>query len=473
MARSKVGSQSMAVGIAGFALYWPTLRQFELRSLTAGYAQPEAIGVPLLMTVLVSMLVLGGVAIGARHRIELLFARRSRAAAVLACAGSLGAVLLLGAPACGVLQGPLFVVGASGLALGYLALTLAWASALLASERRRALTVVAVGYALSACSTLLELAGETWTLAFTVAAPLGSAVAWYCYGAGEPRRAVDYELTTLKTLPMLLVAMVVLFLFVGRVAVGAITPLTAQIKLVTRCIDIALAVVVMAGFLTFCHARGNGSAASWGAMLKLLWLLLALVVIAGLLLTGASWPANVGDGLVAAGFNCFELFLWVLLMRLSQEQGLSVTLAFCGVFGFCKVVPVFCGKLLAPQMARWLAAQGDGLLALLLLGLVFLLVAATFVFLAFGGSIGDPVVPVSPAPAAEPVSLDERARRWGLTPREAEVIGYVLMGFSYQKTADAMGVSLSTVQSHVKNLYRKLGVHTKDELVDWAASHTG
>lgn len=70
-----------------------------------------------------------------------------------------------------------------------------------------------------------------------------------------------------------------------------------------------------------------------------------------------------------------------------------------------------------------------------------------------------------PAPTG-PVS-EERAQLYGLTPRELEVMGCVLRGYSYQKTADEMGLSLSTVQSHAKNLYRKCGVHTKDELVEW------
>ena len=39
-------------------------------------------------------------------------------------------------------------------------------------------------------------------------------------------------------------------------------------------------------------------------------------------------------------------------------------------------------------------------------------------------------------------------------------------GRSYQKIADSLGISLGTVQGHVKSVYRKLGVHTRQEVID-------
>lgn len=462
MLRERSGPLSVIVGIAGFALYWPMLRQFELGSLLGNYAEREAAGALVLVAVLLSLLVLSAVAIGARRTIEPFFARRSPVAVTLGCAGSLGAVLLMGAPVCGILQGALVVVGAVCMALGYLALTLAWASALLAADRRQGLVVVAAGYALAAWMPLIELLGESFALGFTLLSPVGSVLAWRWYAGGSPRPEIDYSIKTIASLPLLFVGMIALFLFVGRVSVGALIPIHAQIELPIRLADAAVALLFAGAFLVQVRP---GAVVAWDTAMKSAWVFLALLVIAGLLSSGASWHVTLGEGLVAAGFNCFELFLWVLLMRVAREQGLSVTLVFCGVFSFCKVVPVFCGKLLAPQIARWLGARGDDLLTPLMLVLVFLLVAATFVFLTFGGRMGG-LAAVLPGEAS---TLDERARRYGLTPREVEVIGYVLNGYSYQKTADTMGVSLSTVQSHVKNLYRKLGVHTKDELVDWAA----
>jgi len=47
-----------------------------------------------------------------------------------------------------------------------------------------------------------------------------------------------------------------------------------------------------------------------------------------------------------------------------------------------------------------------------------------------------------------------------LTPREIEVLHHLSRGLSYAEVSTALGVSVNTVTSHVKNTYRKLDVHT-------------
>ena len=52
-----------------------------------------------------------------------------------------------------------------------------------------------------------------------------------------------------------------------------------------------------------------------------------------------------------------------------------------------------------------------------------------------------------------------------LTSREEEVVALLADGYGYDSIAANLGIGLGTVQSHVKNLYRKLGVRTKSEAV--------
>lgn len=52
-----------------------------------------------------------------------------------------------------------------------------------------------------------------------------------------------------------------------------------------------------------------------------------------------------------------------------------------------------------------------------------------------------------------------------LTPKELTVLQYLSQGHSYTETASLMGVALSTVQTHIRSLYRKLDVRSQTQAV--------
>ena len=70
-----------------------------------------------------------------------------------------------------------------------------------------------------------------------------------------------------------------------------------------------------------------------------------------------------------------------------------------------------------------------------------------------------------PAAAAKSAAAPER-----LSPREFEVLDLVSRGFTYVEVGVQMGVSASTVQTHIRNIYGKLDVHNKSEAVFEARS---
>ncbi len=55
-----------------------------------------------------------------------------------------------------------------------------------------------------------------------------------------------------------------------------------------------------------------------------------------------------------------------------------------------------------------------------------------------------------------------------LTPREAEILRALAAGGSIPEIADRLGITALTVQSHVKNILAKLGVHSRLEAVTLA-----
>lgn len=53
----------------------------------------------------------------------------------------------------------------------------------------------------------------------------------------------------------------------------------------------------------------------------------------------------------------------------------------------------------------------------------------------------------------------------GLTKREAAILDLIAQGDSYGEVAKLLSVSVGTVQTHIKNIYGKLSVHSRGEAV--------
>ncbi len=52
-----------------------------------------------------------------------------------------------------------------------------------------------------------------------------------------------------------------------------------------------------------------------------------------------------------------------------------------------------------------------------------------------------------------------------LTPREHEALDLIARGYTYGEIASLLAVSVNTVQTHIKNTYTKLSVHSRSEAV--------
>lgn len=77
-------------------------------------------------------------------------------------------------------------------------------------------------------------------------------------------------------------------------------------------------------------------------------------------------------------------------------------------------------------------------------------------------------MPVSPQIAGFLLDIDDFAASEPtieeLSPREREVAEFIARGYSYRHTADAMFVSVKTVETHMSHIFRKLGVASRHEL---------
>lgn len=97
------------------------------------------------------------------------------------------------------------------------------------------------------------------------------------------------------------------------------------------------------------------------------------------------------------------------------------------------------------------------------------------------GTPGTPGEPCSfvPAPPSNPTSSLKHADAvkcladtYGLSERERQILHYLSLGYSVNRMSELLGISDNTVGTHIRSVYKKTGLHTKQEIIDKVASET-
>lgn len=179
---------------------------------------------------------------------------------------------------------------------------------------------------------------------------------------------------------------------------------------------------------------------------------------------------HIGGFSVAAAcpIVCYALLNVLMLVILTQSaalMGLRVTV----VYGFGRagrVIGTLLGSVLfdavlgSPASA---AAHGDGLETLAVVVLCEILVALTFT-IALKKSQGRTKADGVEGEAEDPIDALGAAKR--LTNREVDVFRLLARGYTQQRIQDELGIAPSTALTHIHHVYQKLGVHSKQELID-------
>lgn len=167
-----------------------------------------------------------------------------------------------------------------------------------------------------------------------------------------------------------------------------------------------------------------------------------------------------------AACGIFDYFWWRTMGDLcpygstpSKVVGLSL---FVNVFG------VFCGGLLSRLVIETLALKSTDI-AYFSLGFVFIIMAF---FPLLNSSLGRLLTDhifflhYNALPTETKSTLiNQQINTEALTDREKEIVELVLRGFTFKVIAETLIISENTVKTHSKNIYKKLGINTKYELI--------
>ncbi len=197
-----------------------------------------------------------------------------------------------------------------------------------------------------------------------------------------------------------------------------------------------------------------------------------LVVVAGFSLmpfladSPASWLCG---ALVSAGYTVFDVFIWVVVAQASytrKSDPLKTVLVVRQIVnGACITLGAAIGALLSTFPFSPSVPYAEAIFAGYLVTVaIVLLFESEEMWVLFGER---PLPSASDASLLGDASILESAcERWGLTQREREILELLVKGRSQPWIAENLSIAESTVNTHVRHIYRKSGVNSKQELLD-------
>jgi len=170
---------------------------------------------------------------------------------------------------------------------------------------------------------------------------------------------------------------------------------------------------------------------------------------------------------VACTRLCFELMMWIAFLSIVTSRGVSLRLTISILLAL-RIVSEGLINTVVPNLIELFGMQFAEIIYRASLALFFL---ASLVFLIV--KLIEFMKKRSPGVINENYDADHFARycetitnEYGLSDRESEILGFIARGYSSRWIADTLFISISTVQSHTKRIYRKLNIHSKQSLIE-------
>ncbi len=461
MAAVSARRSSLALAVVGMSFYWPLLRReqallFSVHSGARG-SLPSLEALPyVLLGVFVLAIVLG------RRRVPAGLGRPRTVVTVCAVATLVNLTVLVW-PSTDMVFVALQVFRSAASALSLLLLTYAWGQYFASDGKVDPAVPLAVSFTVSFVIPLIGMLPQPAAYVVPVVAPLCSAVVWYACGRSI-LLADDDGRPSCSALPMNTVGLLTAFLLLGGLVRGVFysSELSSSFASVVpwlRGVSIGFSVlIVVASGLT--RRRDT----LFGIM---------LTALAALFFGGLFWVAalnsvgiSIGVAAIIAGRTYFGFFLFTTLVRESARRGVSRACAF-GLFAGVESLSGVLTYAIVPILVSHVGISSEEHIGVYSLFIALMLIVCCFIFFTRRGAH---LIEAEDRPAVvlpDEVAVRERlALLHELTEREAEVLVLLAHGHNYKKIGELLYIAPNTVLSHTKRIYRKMGVHKKQQLID-------
>jgi DNA-binding CsgD family transcriptional regulator len=229
-------------------------------------------------------------------------------------------------------------------------------------------------------------------------------------------------------------------------------------------VDYPLSLLLFAAFvlgtLSLLFSDGFGK----GAALNKAYRLALFIMIAGFLLiplTDIGDMVGMGKALVFTGYLALMAVLISLFLVLANIMGKDAIHSFSQGFA-----ALFCGEFIGIAIANAITfSQPQFITPYHVVFLAGILVLFSYIFLFTERDFLNLSEIVQEKDSLEEVCLG-LVSRFSLSPREADVLPFILRGRTSERISKELYISKSTVDTHVRRIYAKTGVHSRQELID-------
>ena len=383
-----------------------------------------------------------------------------------------------------------------------------WSVQIVYSSAKRAAYDLIWSYVVFAAITLLRLTFEIHAWVFSIAYPLVSA-ALAALVLREPSKS-KFALgnTPLSGLPLHLLVPSVFFVYLATAARCLLNPINAAFDYPPyhRLLIYAI-LIVLAGMLAVLY-RPRGKMRRNANFLG--FALITVFLVGGILLTGLGVAGEVplGNLPTIAGINATELLIWLIVLANAQIKHAGIVRP-AAVFLVFVIGVSHLATVLVLGGVSWTQFDVSNLpLIAITVGLAFLVVIVVMAVLAImlynshanqdQSALGStapqhtsaapaaasplaaapaaasastsapaaaPAVPPCVTMAADEAAIERIQETFGISKRETDTLRLAARNKSAKEIAETLFVAESTVNSHIKGIYRKCDVHSRQELV--------
>lgn len=464
--------------VFGMAFYWTMLRRSYFGLLLESHAQSNPNSqtyysiflIGLVLSIIVSALFKG--------KIEELLLEKRIFVLVVSGTASLGACFVQLAPLTGVLTVVLTACTLIILAMAFSLLTFAWGLKAYEGLTKQTLLCVIASFILSYGVSLLMVLPSPIPLVLAVLTPFISGILWF---VGRTAHTASFTLSQqplFSYLPKGLIGLLIAFLLVGGVMrgisyQGGINYIPSYDTFVPHATSAIFAGIIFLMVL-FSQQREK--------LYYSIWVILAVLYFAGLFVF-AFMQSDVSDFATSVflipGRTCLAFFLWLTLLTSGRSERISPVALFSNYFLTTEVASNFLSYIAFPLLMPRFAGIASNYTSVFAAVMALMLIVASMILLtnkafssdtanlgACGKEVRNGQEENGDAGDSWSSTCAELASKCGLTNREEEVMILFSRGNSKSKIADMLFVSEGTVKTHIKSLYRKLDVHSRQELID-------